>query len=360
MEFDKGKVIEEYVDYGINSFNKYSIKFKSSKTNAVRYYPVKLDSIFKHVFKDTEVLSLFLSDILDKDIKCYNFEDTEITPDEVDGKKAILDIFVRDSDGIRYNVEIQQVKDNDYPPRAYYYWSKAYTKYLKSGDPYAKLSPSVGINILGYNMFTDSNEYMEVIKACRQNKEVWNDILTLVFLELEKVKPYPKDKKGQWLRFINTTDEEELKMLTEVNKGIYKANEKRLEIFDTVSLFTDAERDRLDKMKFEGAIKTAREDERLKTLKEKEAEIKAAKEDGIEKGIEKGREQAIEEFRKEKEADNKIRIKKMVRGALPEAEIIEYSNLPEKEVKRLIKIVEAELAEEAKKTSSGMSHLNMF
>lgn len=102
----------------------------------------------------------------------------------------------------------------------------------------------------------------------------------------------------------------------------------------SVNLLTE-ERAWLDKMQREGELRTAREEERVKVLKEKE---------------------------EEKESDDKKRIKKMVRDLLPEAQIIEFSNLPEKEAKRLIKIAAAELMSELteEKCNSGMSNLNVF
>ena len=121
------------------------------------------------------------------------------------------------------------------------------SKLLKKGDTYNELKPIILINILNYNLIK-LPEYYTKTKTVAENYNEYELIkgIKYGFIELtkfRKAKPNLDNKLDQWLIFIDNKKKETLKMVTEKNKIIAKAEEKRQ------YLTGDAERERLQELR---------------------------------------------------------------------------------------------------------------
>lgn len=86
------------------------------------------------------------------------------------------------------NVEIQLQNKGDYKDRAVYYWSKLYSDQLKRGELYKELKRTITINILDFNLFTDSNSPYSSFSLLENNRhELLTDKCSINFFELVKV-----------------------------------------------------------------------------------------------------------------------------------------------------------------------------
>ncbi len=203
----------------------------------------KLDIIFKKLFTDdgdNELLTGLLDAILDlpqgEKIAEVQVTKNELMPDTPDGKVSRLDLNVKlqsenDKAENKYrliNVEIQLNQRSDYADRALFYWSRLFSGSLKSGDAYSELPVTISLNILGYSMFPDREDYHSIyVPKEVKHDDVLTDKFSLQFFELEKLnhrKTNLQSKKERWLRFLNAETEEELDMLeTAQDKTLDKA-----------------------------------------------------------------------------------------------------------------------------------------
>ena len=75
-----------------------------------------------------------------------------------DDKISVLDIRAMDKNNNVYNIEIQSSGNRHFRNRSLYYWSKLYSSEIKEADDYRKLNPVICINILDFNLFTESDK----------------------------------------------------------------------------------------------------------------------------------------------------------------------------------------------------------
>ena len=185
----------------------------------------KLDIIFKKFFTDNkDMLHSFVAGMLDipqESIKEIQIRNSELPPDDYDGKFSRLDLSLN-VDGSLVNVEIQMKNDPDYRDRTLFYWAKLYSSELKSGEDYSELKQTITINIINFNMFSGEDYHTEVAAMIKGTDEVFSDKFSIHFFELKKVnrKPDPNNNRELWLQFINADSEEEFEMLNQTNVPI--------------------------------------------------------------------------------------------------------------------------------------------
>ncbi|MBD5104457.1 MAG: Rpn family recombination-promoting nuclease/putative transposase, partial [Ruminococcaceae bacterium] len=151
----------------------------------------KLDVVFKKLFtSDNDVLKSFIGDILDiptGEIKKIEVLNPNILPAAIDGKQSQLDLNMLVDDKT-VNVEIQLRNKGDYKDRAVYYWSKLYSDQLKRGELYKELKRTITINILDFDLFTDSDSPYSSFSLLENNRrELLTNKCSINFFELVKV-----------------------------------------------------------------------------------------------------------------------------------------------------------------------------
>ena len=200
--------------------------------------------------------------------------------------------------------------------RSLYYWSRMYYEQLKKGDIYDKLSRTICINLLDFNLLPcDKFHSVYRLKECQTNEEL-TDLEEIHFIELKKMKSVNNIEEinsqlEEWIYFINQPESELVRELERKNEDLKEAKE------ELIRLSGDEEtRKRYEK--------------RMDTLRNERSALKSAEEKGIQKGLQKGLEQGAKQ--------EKLEIaKKLIQNGLDNNFIIETTGLTLDEVRELRK-----------------------
>ena len=124
------------------------------------------DFIFKKLFGETENidnLKSFLNAVLNKDktqelVELEIINEKELTTDNIQDKKGIIDVLAKTSDGTNINIEVQLTNQDNMDKRTLFYWSRIYSRSIVKGEDYSNLNKVITINILDFN-YIDKNIY---------------------------------------------------------------------------------------------------------------------------------------------------------------------------------------------------------
>ena len=259
----------------------------------------KTDVVFKIMFtrKDNEkLLKHFISDILDikyDSITNIIVENTEITPDEIDGKFTRFDLKLTVDEKL-INVEVQVNNYGAFAERSLYYWAQRYGTQLKKGQGYDEIRPTISINIVDFKMFETDSFASTYTMADLEHNKILTDTCAIHFFELPKLdkKIDSGDRKKLWMQLINSESEGDLNMLRQSNvESIREATDVIFRLSDEKDVKDMAER-REDALRTE---KTA-----LNTARKEGIDIgmNLGMEKGMHLGMEKGMKLMIENLRK--------------------------------------------------------------
>ncbi len=281
----------------------------------------KVDFVFKRIFgneKHPNVLISFLNAVLNPvdPIKAITLKDTTIEKESLESKFSRLDVKATTDKGEEINIEIQIKDEKNMIQRSLYYWSRMYYEQLKKGDIYDKLSRTICINLLDFNLLPcDKFHSVYRLKECQTNEEL-TDLEEIHFIELKKMKSVNNIEEinsqlEEWIYFINQPESELVRELERKNEDLKEAKE------ELIRLSGDEEtRKRYEK--------------RMDTLRNERSALKSAEEKGIQKGLQKGLEQGAKQ--------EKLEIaKKLIQNGLDNNFIIETTGLTLDEVRELRK-----------------------
>jgi predicted transposase/invertase (TIGR01784 family) len=120
----------------------------------------RIDIAFKKIFgveENKDLLISLINSIVDPQDNVVDI--TLLNPYNVQNfktdKLSILDIKATNSEGKRFNIEMQITDEGDYSERALYYWAKMYTEQLNTGGKYSDLCKTIGIHILNFSSIHD-------------------------------------------------------------------------------------------------------------------------------------------------------------------------------------------------------------
>ena len=242
----------------------------------VALLPPKMDFVFKRIFGNENhpnVLISFLNAVLTPvdPIKSVIVKDTTIEKSHLEDKYSRLDVKAITNKGEYINIEIQLKDEYNMIKSSLYYWSKLYEGQLENGENYQKLSRTICINLLDFNLLNhDKFHSVYRLKDCETDEEL-TDVMELHFIELKKMKDVNrveevKTKLEAWLYFINQPDSE---LVQELEKVEVEIKEAKAEL---VRLSGDRkERERYEK----------RRESRLNEV----SALSYAEEKGIQKGV---------------------------------------------------------------------------
>ena len=205
-----------------------------------------------------------------------------------DEKLSVLDTRVKDVAGKYYNIEMQVRDEEDFIKRFSYYLAKLYSCQLTKNEPYSDLKPAIGIAIIGYDLFPQSNNIDEkfVFKNDLNNIS-FNDVMTMHFIGLTKLS---KNKP--------------LKDMTRFEKWVYLLyNSKKYGLKDSE---LPSEMESEDGMKeVVDCVKKSNSDKEMRALMEdrensqislslmRGSAYRKGRQDGYDEGIEKGKIKAL-------------------------------------------------------------------
>ena len=196
------------------------------------------DYAFKRVFgveENKDVLQDLLECILDippETIAGLELLDKEFHKDSISDKTGVLDVKLRLKNNTIIDIEIQNRWNSEFVQRTIFYWAKMYTENLKTGEVYTKLPKCITINIVGEGFDLNSLIHSEYNVVEKHLNDRLSDELEIHFLNLARVKEQDentesdekKKKLYNWLKFIETDDEEVRKMLAQESPMMRKAN----------------------------------------------------------------------------------------------------------------------------------------
>ena len=252
----------------------------------VALLPPKMDFVFKRIFGNENhpnVLISFLNAVLNPvdPIQSVELKDTTIEKSHLEDKYSRLDVKAMTNKGEHINIEIQLKDEYNMIKRSLYYWSKLYEGQLENGENYQKLSRTICINLLDFNLLNhDKFHSVYRLKDCETNEEL-TDVMELHFIELKKIKDVQhaeevKTKLEAWLYFINQPDSELVQELEKIEVDIKEAKAELIRLSG----------DRKERERYE-----KRRESRLNEV----SALSYAEEKGIQKGIEQGVKQGLEQ-----------------------------------------------------------------
>ena len=274
-------------------------------------YNLKNDIIFKAFFSrkgNEEFLKDFLNALLGIEIETIKIKE-EVNLEQLSAmeKGGRLDLQATLNERQIVNIELQSKDRGNFRVRTVFYASKIISREVVKGTDYDDLEKTILINILGYEMFPQYEDYisktsivLEKHKECEaiDNIQWW-------FIELPKFRKAHPDmniKINQWLAFIDDEDKELVEVAEKKNKVLKKARNEVEYLTGNAAVRRMAElREKWDleyAVSMDYAKKQGLEDGKKQGIKEgKEQGIKEGKEQGIkegkEQGIKEGKEQGI-------------------------------------------------------------------
>ena len=108
----------------------------------------------------------------------------------------LVDTRVRDSSGKYFNIEIQSRRQRSFIKRFAYYTAKMFSNQLDYGDKYENLHYTIGVALLGFDLFPNSKEIDETFSFKNKNSDIiLKDIIEMHFISLAK-SPHTDDLKN--------------------------------------------------------------------------------------------------------------------------------------------------------------------
>ena len=199
----------------------------------------KIDYVFKRLFGyagNEDITKNFVSSIINKDITNLTLDTNPILEkDLLDDKVGILDIKAIIDGNVNCNIEMQLVDKKNIEKRLLFYWSKIYSKSIKSGKDYSNLEKTIVILISNYELdsLKEIPKYITKwnIREEEYCKIILTDVLEICIIELPKFGKYKQVSSchplNSWLKFIKNPEVIDMK---DDNNMIVKAKEVLEEI----------------------------------------------------------------------------------------------------------------------------------
>jgi hypothetical protein len=276
----------------------------------------KLDVVFQALFGEVGNESItkgFLETILERKIDSIDLSRNPILRREFkDEKLGILDIIAKLDENEICNIELQIVDKKNIIERILYYWSRLYSRQIKSGEDYKILQKAIVILITDFKIENleelDYHSRWKIMEDKQGKKIILTQKLEIDIIELPKIigKEKEQDNLLDWLYFLENPKSERVTEKMKENENLKEAVKK----LDNLS-----------------------EDERMQRIADLRQKAimdeKAIYEKGLEVGIEKG---IMEGSQKEK-----IEIaKKMLELKIDKETIAEATGLTEQEIEKIL------------------------
>ena len=280
----------------------------------------KLDVVFQALFGEVGNESItkgFLETILERKIDSIDLSKNPILRREFKEEKlGVLDIIAKlDKDEI-CNIELQIVDKKNIIERILYYWSRLYSRQIKSGEDYKILQKAIVILITDFKIENleelDYHSRWKIMEDKQGKKIILTQKLEIDIIELPKIigKEKEQDNLLDWLYFLENPKSERVTEKMKENENLKEAVKK----LDNLS-----EDEKMQRIA----------DLRQKAIMDEKAIYEKGLEVGIEKGIEKG---IMEGSQKEK-----IEIaKKMLELKIDKETIAKATGLTEQEIEKIL------------------------
>ena len=124
---------------------------------------VRFDWAMKHLLRNKanyDIVEGFLSALLeDNELRVLEILESESNKETTDDKFNRVDVIIKDSQGRKILIEIQNSRETDYLYRILYSASKHISQSISSGDQYLKIEKIISVNILYFDLDI-GNDYL--------------------------------------------------------------------------------------------------------------------------------------------------------------------------------------------------------
>ncbi len=179
------------------------------------------DFLFGKIMRKPELCKEMLEMILDIKIERIEYLESQKSIDEdKDAHSIRLDIYVKDSQNVVYNVEVQTSDTKELPKRSRYYNALLDIQQLNKGEYYRYLNKSYIIFICTFDMFHQGRHIYSFENRCKEDLSLaLGDETTKMFLNTEGTMDDVDEDLKAFLDYIGgrTSDHEFIQKLeTEV------------------------------------------------------------------------------------------------------------------------------------------------
>ena len=288
----------------------------------------KLDVVFQALFGEVGNESItkgFLETILERKIDSIDLSRNPILRREFkDEKLGVLDIIAKLDKNEICNIELQIVDKKNIIERILYYWSRLYSRQIKSGEDYKILQKAIVILITDFKIENleelDYHSRWKIMEDKQGKKIILTQKLEIDIIELPKIigKEKEQDNLLDWLYFLENPKSERVTEKMKENENLKEAVKK----LDNLS-----EDEKMQRIA----------DLRQKAIMDEKAIYEKGLEIGLEKGIQRGMEKGIEKGIMEGSQKEKIEIaKKMLELKIDKETIAEATGLTEQEIEKIL------------------------
>ena len=288
----------------------------------------KLDVVFQALFGEVGNESItkgFLETILERKIDSIDLSRNPILRREFkDEKLGVLDIIAKLDENEICNIELQIVDKKNIIERILYYWSRLYSRQIKSGEDYKILQKAIVILITDFKIENleelDYHSRWKIMEDKQGKKIILTQKLEIDIIELPKIigKEKEQDNLLDWLYFLENPKSERVTEKMKENENLKEAVKK----LDNLS-----EDEKMQRIA----------DLRQKAIMDEKAIYEKGLEVGIEKGIQREMEKGIEKGIMEGSQKEKIEIaKKMLELKIDKETIAEATGLTEQEIEKIL------------------------
>ena len=292
----------------------------------------KLDVVFQALFGEVGNESItkgFLETILERKIDSIDLSRNPILRREFkDEKLGVLDIIAKLDENEICNIELQIVDKKNIIERILYYWSRLYSRQIKSGEDYKILQKAIVILITDFKIENleelDYHSRWKIMEDKQGKKIILTQKLEIDIIELPKIigKEKEQDNLLDWLYFLENPKSERVTEKMKENENLKEAVKK----LDNLS--EDEKMQRIADLRQKAIM-----DEKAIYEKGLEVGIEKGMKEGIQRGIEKGIEKGIMEGSQKE----KIEIaKKMLELKIDKKTIAEATGLTEQEIEKIL------------------------
>ena len=296
----------------------------------------KLDVVFQALFGEVGNESItkgFLETILERKIDSIDLSKNPILRREFKEEKlGVLDIIAKLDKNEICNIELQIVDKKNIIERILYYWSRLYSRQIKSGEDYKILQKAIVILITDFKIENleelDYHSRWKIMEDKQGKKIILTQKLEIDIIELPKIigKEKEQDNLLDWLYFLENPKSERVTEKMKENENLKEAVKK----LDNLS--EDEKMQRIADLRQKAIM-----DEKAIYEKGLEIGIEKGMKEGMKEGIQRGIEKGIEKGIMEGSQKEKIEIaKKMLELKIDKETIAEATGLTEQEIEKIL------------------------
>ncbi|MDK8085645.1 Rpn family recombination-promoting nuclease/putative transposase [Lactobacillus paragasseri] len=212
---------------------------KQKKPDVAKLLGITDDLVFQNVMKDPVNCRMFLHEVLpDLDIQGLTVRTQERIAFNKEEKFSVLDVLIKDSQGRRYDIEMQVAPQKDLDKRARYYMYKMMEDgFLHQGEGYGELTAVYVIFVLPFDPKGKGLKRYTFTYSAREDKSVeLNDESEIIYLNSKGEKGSVSQGLEDFYSLMegkNTTNSEFIKRIKKTMDNYRKTEEWSEHVMNT-------------------------------------------------------------------------------------------------------------------------------